>query len=97
MWKGNWALYGNFIFQHLTLIHNSLRHNATVKKMISTFLMQGEKIKYSIHEYSYVDTLQNAYCFASKTLLDLLLNDYDLMRRMVSVKHYLLMDQVNDS
>jgi len=41
-----------------------------------------------------VNSIEKAYSFASKTLLDLLLNEYDLMRRIESVKHYLLMDQV---
>lgn len=56
--------------------------------------LQASRLHYSIHERVYVAAIENAYSFASKTLLDLLLNEYDLMRRLQSVKHYLLMDQV---
>jgi gamma-tubulin complex component 2 len=42
-----------------------------------------------------VEVIEKAYAFASHILLDLLLNEYDLMRRLQSVKHYLLMDQVS--
>lgn len=59
------------------------------------FLNQASQLHYSVHERVYVTAVEKAYSFASKTLLDLLLNEYDLMRRLQSVKHYLLMDQVN--
>ncbi|CAL8090112.1 unnamed protein product [Orchesella dallaii] len=56
-------------------------------------MVSASRLHYSIHERVYVTAIENAYTFASKTLLDLLLNEYDLMRRLQSVKHYLLMDQ----
>ena len=57
--------------------------------------LQNNRITYSIHERVYISVIEKAYVFASKTLLDLLLNEYDLMQRLKSVKHYLLMDQVS--
>ena len=57
-------------------------------------MVQGERITYSVHERDYVDKIEKAYSYASKKLLTLLLDEYDLMKRLESVKHYLLMDKV---
>lgn len=53
----------------------------------------AEIIKYSLREQNYGMAIQKAYSFASKSLLELLLKEYDLMGRLKSVKHYFLMDQ----
>ncbi|KAL4714483.1 hypothetical protein ACJJTC_017778, partial [Scirpophaga incertulas] len=52
-----------------------------------------EEIKYSLREQNYGATIQKAYAFASKSLLELLLKEYDLMGRLKSVKNYFLMSQ----
>lgn len=52
-----------------------------------------EHIKYKIEEREYVETIEKAYMFSSKTLLDLLLIEHDLMGRLRSVKHYFLLDK----
>lgn len=57
-------------------------------------MAQGERITYSVHERDYVDKIEKAYSYASKKLLTVLLDEYDLMKRLESVKHYLLMDKV---
>lgn len=52
-----------------------------------------EHIKYKIEEREYVETIEKAYMFSSKTLLDLLVIEHDLMGRLRSVKHYFLLDK----
>ncbi|CAG5055996.1 unnamed protein product [Parnassius apollo] len=52
-----------------------------------------EDIKYSLREQNYSAIIQKAYAFASKSLLELLLKEYDLMGRLKSVKNYFLMSQ----
>ncbi|XP_052126076.1 gamma-tubulin complex component 2-like isoform X1 [Frankliniella occidentalis] len=54
---------------------------------------QSQELKYTIAESEYVEAIEQAYCFASQTLLDLLIKEYDLMGRLRSVKHYFLHDQ----
>ncbi|CAG9091240.1 unnamed protein product [Plutella xylostella] len=52
-----------------------------------------EELKYSLHEQNYSAIIQKAYAFASKSLLELLMKEYDLMGRLKSVKNYFLMSQ----
>ncbi|XP_053599944.1 gamma-tubulin complex component 2-like isoform X2 [Plodia interpunctella] len=52
-----------------------------------------EEIKYSLREQNYGAIIQKAYAYASKSLLELLLKEYDLMGRLKSVKNYFLMSQ----
>lgn len=52
-----------------------------------------DEIKYSLREQNYGAIIQKAYAFASKSLLELLLKEYDLMGRLKSVKNYFLMSQ----
>lgn len=59
----------------------------------SVAVNDAEEIKYTLHEQQYITAIQKAYSFASKSLLELLMKDYDLMGRLKSVKHYFLMDQ----
>nr|CAD7424316.1 unnamed protein product [Timema monikensis] len=54
---------------------------------------QDEEIVYTIKERQYFESIEKAYLFASKTLLQLLMEENDLMRRLKSVKHYFLLDQ----
>lgn len=54
---------------------------------------EPKHLVYSFEETHYVDTIEKAYLFASKTLLDLLMNENDLLGRIKSVKHYFLLDQ----
>ncbi|XP_076348938.1 gamma-tubulin complex component 2-like isoform X2 [Tachypleus tridentatus] len=53
----------------------------------------AEHIVYTVTERQYVEKIETAYKFASKKLLDLLMEGSDLMGRLRSVKHYFLMDQ----
>lgn len=46
-----------------------------------------------MEEKQYIQVIQNAYTFASQTLLDLVIKEKDLIGRLRSVKHYLLLDQ----
>ncbi|XP_063636095.1 gamma-tubulin complex component 2-like [Cydia splendana] len=52
-----------------------------------------EEIKYSLIEQNYSGVVQKAFAFASKSLLELLLKEYDLMGRLKSVKNYFFMCQ----
>jgi hypothetical protein len=44
----------------------------------------------------YIEPLEKAYVYASKTLLELLVGEKDLIGHLRSVKHYFLMDQVQN-
>lgn len=55
--------------------------------------LNTEEIKYSLREQNYGAIIQKAYAYASKSLLELLLKEYDLMGRLKSVKNYFLMSQ----
>jgi gamma-tubulin complex component 2 len=50
-------------------------------------------ILYKIEEKHYIEAIENAYKFASQTLLDLVVKEKDLLGRLKSVKHYFLLDQ----
>lgn len=50
-------------------------------------------MKFSHTEEHYITFINDAYSFASKSLLELLMVDNDLMGRMNSVKHYFLLQQ----
>ncbi|KAF5289920.1 hypothetical protein FQA39_LY14929 [Lamprigera yunnana] len=52
-----------------------------------------EIIEYKIEQRNYIDAIEKAYKFASKTLLDLVVKEKDLVGRLKSVKHYFLLDQ----
>jgi Spc97 / Spc98 family. len=43
---------------------------------------QAEQIVYTLKERQYVDAIEKAYHFASKTLLQLLMQENDLMGRL---------------
>ncbi|XP_076274198.1 gamma-tubulin complex component 2-like isoform X2 [Rhynchophorus ferrugineus] len=50
-------------------------------------------IEYKIEEKHYIEAIEKAYMFASKTLLDLVVREKDLIGRLKSVKHYFLLDK----
>ncbi|KAF0299593.1 Gamma-tubulin complex component 2 [Amphibalanus amphitrite] len=54
---------------------------------------EAPTLVYSPRERHYVDAIDRAYAYSSKTLLRLLMDAKDLMGRLRSVKHYYLMDQ----
>ncbi|KAK7794541.1 hypothetical protein R5R35_009664 [Gryllus longicercus] len=54
---------------------------------------KAEPLVYAITERQYVEVIETAYSFASKTLLQLVMEENDLMGRLRSVKHYFLLDQ----
>lgn len=48
---------------------------------------------YSLHDKQYVELIEQAFVFASKKLLDLLINEHNLLGRLTSIKHYFLLEQ----
>ncbi|PFX19929.1 Gamma-tubulin complex component 2 [Stylophora pistillata] len=52
----------------------------------------ADEIIYTLNEREYVEKIEKAYSYASKTLLDLLMDERALMARLRSIKHYFLMD-----
>ncbi|GIY48746.1 gamma-tubulin complex component 2 [Caerostris darwini] len=54
---------------------------------------EAKAIVYTMRESQYVEYIKPAYDFASKKLLAVLMDDADLKRRLLSVKHYFLLDQ----
>ncbi|KAK3585541.1 hypothetical protein CHS0354_022952 [Potamilus streckersoni] len=53
----------------------------------------AEEIVFTLKERTYYDQIEKAYNYASKLLLDLLMEEKDLMARIKSVKHYFLLDK----
>ena len=53
----------------------------------------GRELSYGPQEHGYVETIERAYTFASKSLLDLMLEGEDLLGYLHSIKHYFLIDQ----
>ncbi|GMF16027.1 unnamed protein product [Phytophthora lilii] len=51
------------------------------------------EIVFSLSESIYEELIDKAHSFASKTLLDLFVRENDLQNRLISLKHYFLMDQ----
>ncbi|XP_075727650.1 gamma-tubulin complex component 2 isoform X2 [Rhipicephalus microplus] len=52
-----------------------------------------EQLRYSLDERDYTEKIDKVYHKASRVLLNLLMDKADLMGRLRSVKHFLLMDQ----
>ena len=50
------------------------------------------QLSYLTQEGGYTDTIHQAYAFASKSLLQLVLEEEDLLGHLRSLKHYFLMD-----
>ncbi|XP_019634942.1 PREDICTED: gamma-tubulin complex component 2-like [Branchiostoma belcheri] len=53
----------------------------------------AEEIVYTLKERQYVEQIEKAYNYASRVLLDLLMEEKELMARLRSIKHYFLLDQ----
>lgn len=53
----------------------------------------AQEIVYTIKEKQYFEHIERAYDYASKLLLDLLMEEKALMPRLSSIKHYFLLDQ----
>ncbi|KAK2144922.1 hypothetical protein LSH36_719g00006 [Paralvinella palmiformis] len=53
----------------------------------------AEEIVYTLTERKYFEHIENAYNYASKLLLDLLMEEKELLARLKSIKHYFLLDQ----
>ena len=51
------------------------------------------EVTYVANSEQYTQSLERAHEFSSKTLLDLLVKDRDLIGHLRSVKHYFLLDQ----
>ena len=56
-----------------------------------------QELHYMESTDGYVEPLEKAYVYASKTLLELLVGEKDLIGHLRSVKHYFLMDQVRNN
>ncbi|XP_069467159.1 gamma-tubulin complex component 2 isoform X2 [Ambystoma mexicanum] len=53
----------------------------------------AKEILYTLKERAYVEQIEQAYSYASKLLLDFLMEEKELVARLRSIKHYFLMDQ----
>lgn len=53
----------------------------------------AKEVVYTVKERHYVDQIEMAHTYASKLLLDLLIDKVDLLPRLRSMKHYFLLDQ----
>ncbi|XP_050523882.1 gamma-tubulin complex component 2-like [Daktulosphaira vitifoliae] len=77
--------------KYLNAMHNC-KHNENF--YLSYKPADDEKLVYSLWcSSNYLQIINNSYMFASSTLLNMLLNDYDLMNRLKSIKRYFLLEQ----
>uniref|UniRef100_A0ABM5FCF2 Gamma-tubulin complex component n=1 Tax=Pogona vitticeps TaxID=103695 RepID=A0ABM5FCF2_9SAUR len=53
----------------------------------------AKEVIYTLKEREYVEQIEKAYNYASKVLLDFLLEEKELVAHLRSIKHYFLMDQ----
>ena len=53
----------------------------------------AQEIVYCLKEHDYVDHIEKAYDYASRSLLDMLMSEKKLLYRLRSIKHYFLLDQ----
>lgn len=53
----------------------------------------AEKVMYTLNEKGYFDQIERAYNYASKLLMNLLMEEKELMARLRSIKHYFLLDK----
>ncbi|XP_041116359.1 gamma-tubulin complex component 2-like isoform X2 [Polyodon spathula] len=53
---------------------------------------EAKEILYTLKERAYVEQIEKAYNYASKVLLDFLMEEKELVARLRSIKHYFLMD-----
>uniref|UniRef100_A0A8D0L1T4 Gamma-tubulin complex component n=1 Tax=Sphenodon punctatus TaxID=8508 RepID=A0A8D0L1T4_SPHPU len=53
----------------------------------------AKEVIYTLKERAYVEQIEKAYNYASKVLLDFLMEEKELVARLRSIKHYFLMDQ----
>ncbi|XP_060950733.1 gamma-tubulin complex component 2-like [Limanda limanda] len=53
----------------------------------------AKEVLYTLKERAYVEQIEKAYNYASKVLLDFLMEEKELVSRLRSIKHYFLMDK----
>ncbi|XP_018606329.1 gamma-tubulin complex component 2 [Scleropages formosus] len=53
----------------------------------------AKEVLYTLKERAYVEQIEKAYNYASKVLLDFLMEEKELVTRLRSIKHYFLMDK----
>ncbi|KAM4034181.1 gamma-tubulin complex component 2 isoform 2-T2 [Anomaloglossus baeobatrachus] len=53
----------------------------------------AKEIIYTLKECAYVEQIEKAYSYASKILMDFLMEEKELITHLRSIKHYFLMDQ----
>ncbi|KAL7992831.1 hypothetical protein Chor_017087 [Crotalus horridus] len=53
----------------------------------------AKEVVYTLKEREYVEQIEKAYNYASKVLLDFLMDEKELVAHLRSIKHYFLMDQ----
>jgi gamma-tubulin complex component 2 len=54
---------------------------------------EAEPITYHVRERNFTETIERAYTFASRAVLDLLMGEMQLMERLRSIKRYFLLEQ----
>ncbi|EMP37933.1 Gamma-tubulin complex component 2 [Chelonia mydas] len=54
---------------------------------------EAKEVIYTLKERAYVEQIEKAYNYASKVLLDFLMEEKELVAHLRSIKHYFLMDQ----
>ena len=85
-------VYLHFFFSHSTHAGKYLNVIQQCDKSIK-WPEDVTEVHYVTNPEHYVLPLNKAHAFASKTLLDLLVKDRDLIGHLRSVKHYFLLDQ----
>lgn len=55
----------------------------------------ASELLYSPDERDYIDQIESAYSYASQKLIDLLVREQDIADRLMSLKHFFLLDQAD--
>ena len=86
-----------FLRQHADMILRTGKYLNVIQQCDKSIkwpaVEDASRIAYTSNSEEYARPLEKAYEFASKTLLELLVRDRDLVGHLRSVKHYFLLDQ----
>lgn len=97
-WERRYTIRGNYIPIFLSKAADMILRTGKYLNVIRqcgkpVSCPDAKAIVYTMRESQYVEYIEPAYHFASKKLLEVLMDDADLKRRLLSVKHYFLLDQ----
>lgn len=84
----------SFLQSHADMILRTGKYLNVIRQSDDSVVCPDQsELTYSVHDRAYTEIIERTNNFASKRLLQLLMEEKDLMGRLRSVKHYFLLDQ----